>query len=227
MESRLLSAAVGSRATPENPNHNNPPASPPQKKRIARGLADTPTARNPVERCQNRRTASSETDCLAVKTASTDDSPLLGACVYTAEVREQTVCEDCPEFHAGRDGFCDRCPDGTRVLDNGDDLTDCEICPEGWVGTDSVCWPCGIGQLPNFPNTVEPPVWDTADHIWIAQTPARTECLDCPQYMYSPEGKECFWCGPGEIVNSARSGCEDCPSGQYGLIDDRLGEAYF
>ena len=52
-------------------------------------------------------------------TASTDDSPLLRACTYTAEVREQTFCEDCPEFYAGRDGFCDRCPDGTRVLDNG------------------------------------------------------------------------------------------------------------
>merc|ERR1719337_95679 len=30
--------------------------------------------------------------------------------------------------------------------------------------------------------------------------------------MYSTQGNECFWCGPGEIVNSDRTGCEDCPA---------------
>ena len=38
--------------------------------------------------------------------------------------------------------------------------------------------------------------------------------------MYSPEGKECFWCSPGKIVKSDGTGCEDCPTGKYGLVDD-------
>jgi hypothetical protein len=140
----------------------------------------------------------------------------------------KTGCDACPPLMAGRDGFCDNCPNGTRVLRNGTDKTDCEICPEGWVGTGSVCRPCGVGTLPNFPNAVEPPVWDGVAHTWVAVPPARTACLPCPQYMYSPAGKECFWCGPGEVVNSDRTGCEDCPVGQYGLVDDPMpGQHYF
>eukprot|EP01047_Picozoa_sp_COSAG01_P001278 COSAG01_NODE_28_length_36622_cov_14.695751_7_plen_3203_part_00 len=154
-----------------------------------------------------------------------------GGCERCADGKEpnaeQTSCALCPPYFAGRDGFCDRCPNGTRVLGDGTDTTDCEICPEGWVGTGSVCAPCGVGTLPNFPNTVEPPIWDGATHTWIAVPPARTACLPCPQYMYSPEGKECFWCSPGKIVTDV-TGCEDCPVGRYGLVDDRVqGEQYF
>ena len=171
---------------------------------------------------------SSQTDCEAVLTASTADAASTKACTYTAAVREQTACEDCPEFFAGRDGFCDQCPDGTRVLGQGTDLTDCEICPEGWVGTGSTCTKCPPTTLPDYPNMVEPPIWDGAAHVWIPVLPARTQCLSCPQYMYSPTGDECFWCSAGEIVNSDRTGCVECSAGQYGLVDDRVsGENFF
>ena len=60
-------------------------------------------------------TATSEDDCLAVMTASDDDSPLLGACAYTAEVRKRTFCTQCaPGYISNRGEPCEICPDGQR-----------------------------------------------------------------------------------------------------------------
>eukprot|EP01043_Picozoa_sp_COSAG02_P028160 COSAG02_NODE_1694_length_11277_cov_36.084855_8_plen_1845_part_00 len=51
-------------------------------------------------------------------------------------------CQPCPRGHAGVDGLCERCLDGTHPVGT---RTECIACPAGFAGTQGHCTACNAG----------------------------------------------------------------------------------
>ena len=101
-------------------------------------------------------------------------------------------CLACPPGHIGRDGFCARCPNGTRPDSS---ATVCDVCPRGWAGTRGFCSACADGTR----------VMDN-----------RTRCESCGA-VESGRGGACALCAGGSQPNPAHTGCVKCKAGFVAL----------